>query len=91
MKSAWVGVFWLLAEMLYFMNLKKPGTFCALNQILWGTQTQLFKPEGNATVLGTTGTIGIPIQITFLLRTSAGNFVVYRDFAAQKRENPLCC
>ena len=77
--------------MLYFMNLKKPGTFCALNQILWGTQTKFFKPKETATVLGTAGTNGIPIQTTFLLRTSAGNFVVYRNIATQKCENPFCC
>jgi hypothetical protein len=64
------------------MNVKKLETFCALNQILWGTQTKLFKPQETATVLGTTGTNGIPIQSTFLLRTSADNFVVYRDSAA---------
>jgi hypothetical protein len=76
--------------MLYFMNLNKPGTFCVLNQILWGTQTKLFKPQETATALWTNGTNGIPIQTTFLLRTSADNFVVYKDSAAQKRENPFC-
>jgi UDP-N-acetylmuramyl tripeptide synthase len=73
------------------MKVKKLGTFCALNQIPWGNQTKFIKPQETVTVLGTTGTNGIPTQTTFLLRTSADNFVVYRDFVAHKRENPFWC